>query len=95
MAIGPRPLAPLLFFGLAPVAGWFVIRPLLEPLPSIPALYSCFGFSVFAFLATIHLVPALGPIFIKANLKGRDLLKVYRNDLEVYVVVFFTERTRA
>jgi UDP-N-acetylglucosamine--dolichyl-phosphate N-acetylglucosaminephosphotransferase len=87
MAIGPRPLAPLLFFGLVPVASWFVIRPLLDPLPAIPALYSCFGFSIFAFLATLYLVPALGPIFIKANLKGRDLLKSYKNDIEMLVVV--------
>ncbi|KAJ3476632.1 hypothetical protein NLI96_g11026 [Meripilus lineatus] len=28
-------------------------------------------------LATVHLVPALGPRFVQANLKGRDLLKTY------------------
>ncbi|KAF8158312.1 N-acetylglucosaminephosphotransferase [Crassisporium funariophilum] len=77
MAIGPRPLSSALLLGLIPVASWFILRPLLEPSPSIPALYSSFGFSIFAFLATIYIVPALGPTFIKANLKGRDLLKTY------------------
>lgn len=87
MAIGPRPLAPLLFFGLVPIALWFIIRPLLDPLPAIPALYSCFGLSTLAFLATLYLVPTLGPIFMKANLKGRDLLKSYRNDIEMLVAI--------
>jgi UDP-N-acetylglucosamine--dolichyl-phosphate N-acetylglucosaminephosphotransferase len=91
MAIGPRPLAPLLFFGLVPVALWFVIRPLLDPLPAIPALYSCFGLSIFAFLATLYLVPTLGPIFIQANLKGRDLLKSYKDDIEMLVQFLFQE----
>ena len=84
MAVSPRPLSPVLLFGLVPVASWFIVRPFLEPAPSIPALYSSFGFSIFAFLATIHLVPALGPTFIKANLKGRDLLKTYQTPMSVY-----------
>ncbi|KDR82702.1 hypothetical protein GALMADRAFT_238197 [Galerina marginata CBS 339.88] len=75
--IRPRPLPRVLLFGLVPIASWFIVRPLLEPMPSIPALYSSIGFSVFAFLATIYLVPALGPTFVKAKLSGRDLLKVY------------------
>jgi len=95
MAIGPRPLAPLLLFGLLPVASWFIIRPLLEPLPSIPALYSSFGLSIFAFLATIYLIPTLGPVFIKANLKGRDLLKVYKNEVEMYAENLFWSRVEA
>ncbi|PPQ67548.1 hypothetical protein CVT26_006849 [Gymnopilus dilepis] len=77
----PRPLPRVLLLGLVPVAAWFVVRPLLEPLPSIPALYSSIGFSIFAFLATIYLVPALGPTFIKARLSGRDLLKVYGSEI--------------
>lgn len=87
MALNPRPIAPLLFFGLVPLALWFVIRPLLDPLPALPALYSCFGLSFFAFLATLYLVPTLGPVFIKANLKGKDLLKSYKNDAEMLVAV--------
>ena len=82
--ISPRPLSPVLLFGLVPVASWFIARPFLEPAPSIPALYSSFGFSIFAFLATLHLVPALGPTFIKANLKGRDLLKTYQTPMYVH-----------
>ena len=86
--ISPRPLSPMLFFGLVPVASWFMVRSFLEPVPSIPALYTCFGFSIFAFLATLHLVPALGPTFIKkANLKGRDLLKTYQTPM--FVSSFF------
>lgn len=81
--VGPRPLSPVLLFGLVPIAAWFIIRPLLEPIPSIPALYSSFGFSIFAFLATIYLVPALGPTFVKANLKGNDLLKIYRYEIDM------------
>lgn len=87
----PRPLPSLLLFSLVPVASWFIIRPLLDPMPSIPALYSSIGFSIFAFLATIYLVPALGPTFVKARLSGKDLLKYYdksipEQDLLVYVV---------
>ncbi|KAF9481207.1 N-acetylglucosaminephosphotransferase [Pholiota conissans] len=72
-----RPLPSLLLFSLVPVASWFIVRPLLDPMPSIPALYSSIGFSIFAFLATIYLVPALGPTFVKARLSGKDLLKYY------------------
>ncbi|TEB39906.1 UDP-N-acetylglucosamine-dolichyl [Coprinellus micaceus] len=73
----PRPLSNALLFGLVPVASWFVIRPLISPIPQVPAIYSSIGFSLFAFLVTIYLVPALGPPFVRANLKGRDLLKTY------------------
>lgn len=73
----PRPLPSTLLLGLVPIASWFILRPLLDPLPSIPALYSSIGFSIFAFLATIYLVPALGQTFVKARLRGKDLLKYY------------------
>lgn len=76
-AVHPRPLPRVLTFGLVPVASWFIARPLLDPAPPIPALYTCLGFSLFALLATLHLIPALGPTFLKANLYGKDLLKVY------------------
>lgn len=79
MVLGPepRPLPKVLLLGLVPVASWFVIRPLIEPVPQVPALYTSIGFSLFAFLACLHLIPALGPTFVKANLRGRDLLKTY------------------
>jgi len=88
----PRPLPRLLLFSLVPIASWFILRPLLEPLPALPALYSSIGFSIFAFLATIFLVPALGHTFIKAGLSGRDLLKVYdskipKEEILVYATI--------
>ncbi|KAH7922041.1 hypothetical protein BV22DRAFT_1175278 [Leucogyrophana mollusca] len=80
-APSPRPLPSILLVSLIPVASWFVIRPLLDPSPPLPALYASLGFSIFAFLAALFLVPALGPTFIRANLKGRDLLKVYSDPI--------------
>lgn len=74
----PRPLSGLFLLGvLVPIAFWFIFRPFLDPVPSVPALYSSFGFSILTFVTTIYLVPALGPRFVQANLKGRDLLKIY------------------
>ncbi|KAI9443455.1 UDP-N-acetylglucosamine-dolichyl [Lactarius indigo] len=72
-----RPLPSVVLFSLVPVAAWFVVRPLVDPVPPLPALHASVGFSIFALLATVYLVPALGPTFVKANLKGRDLLKTY------------------
>ena len=85
----PRPLSNALLFGLVPVASWFVIRPLISPIPQVPAIYSSIGFSLFAFIITIYLVPAVGPTFIKANLKGRDLLKTYAVPMYVFRSVEF------
>ncbi|KAA1469767.1 N-acetylglucosaminephosphotransferase [Dentipellis sp. KUC8613] len=79
--IAPRPLPSLLLLALVPVASWFICRPLIDPVPSLPALHISFGLSIFAFIATLRLVPALGPTFIHANLKGRDLLKTYSNPI--------------
>ncbi|KIJ17707.1 hypothetical protein PAXINDRAFT_167688 [Paxillus involutus ATCC 200175] len=76
-----RPLPNVLLTCLVPVASWFVIRPLLDPSPPLPALFASVGFSIFAFLAALYLIPALGPTFVKANLKGRDLLKVYSDPI--------------
>lgn len=76
-ATTPRPLPKVILLGVLPVATWFMIRPLLEPVPTIPALYTSVGLSLFAFIATLYLVPALGPTFIQAHLYGRDLLKIY------------------
>ncbi|KAH7910811.1 glycosyl transferase family 4-domain-containing protein [Hygrophoropsis aurantiaca] len=80
-ALSPRPLSSVLLVSLIPIASWFVVRPLLDPSPPLPALYVSFGFSIFAFLAALFLIPAVGPTFIKANLKGRDLLKVYSDPI--------------
>ena len=80
-SLSPRPLSNILLGSLAPIAAWFVIRPLLDPVPPLPALYTSVGFSLFALLATLYLVPALGPTFVAANLKGRDLLKTYHTPM--------------
>ncbi|KAG6841973.1 hypothetical protein C0991_004464 [Blastosporella zonata] len=81
--LSPRPLPRVLLFGLVPVAVWFIVRPLLDPVPPLPALYTSVGFSIIAFLATIFLVPALGPTFVNAGLKGGDLLKPYRHEIPI------------
>lgn len=88
-----RRLPSVLLFSLVPVAAWFVVRPLVDPVPPLPALYVSFGFSIFGLLTTIYLVPALGPTFIKSNLKGRDLLKTYSTPM--YVAVSFQQRSLA
>jgi UDP-N-acetylglucosamine--dolichyl-phosphate N-acetylglucosaminephosphotransferase len=82
-----RRLPSVLLFSLVPVAAWFVVRPLVDPVPPLPALYVSVGLSIFGLLATIFLVPALGSTFIKANLKGRDLLKTYSTPM--YASVLF------
>lgn len=81
MALKPRPLPTVLFVGLVPVASWFIARSLLDPLPPLPALYACLGMSILAFLGTVYLIPRLRPVFINANLKGRDLLKIYNDPI--------------
>jgi hypothetical protein len=91
-ALTPRPLPQVLLFSLIPIGAWFIVRPLLDPVPALPALYTCFGFSIFALLATLYLVPALGPTFVKANFHGRDLLKVYKTPMFVDRVVLFVWR---
>jgi len=74
----PRPLPGFFLLGvLVPTAAWFILRPFLDPVPPVPALYTSLGFSILAFVTTLYLVPALGPRFVQANLKGRDLLKAY------------------
>jgi len=80
----PRPLSGFFLLGvLVPIAFWFIIRPFLDPVPPVPALYTSLGFSILAFVTTLYLVPSLGPAFIQANLKGRDLLKVYSTPMYV------------
>lgn len=81
----PRVLSPVLPIGIIPVALWFIIRPFLDPVPAVPALYASFGFSLFALLATLYLIPALSTTFENANLKGRDLLKSYDDWMYVFM----------
>lgn len=53
----------------------------MEPVPALPALFTSFGLSIVAFLSTLYLTPALGPLFVKAGLKGKDKAKVYTDDM--------------
>ncbi len=76
-ALRPRPLPKVLPYALLPTAFWFLLRPLIDPAPPLPALHASLGFSLLALLASLYLIPALGQTFIRANLKGRDLLKTY------------------
>lgn len=82
-ALRPRTPPNILFFSLLPVAAWLVLRPLLDPAPPLPALHASLGFSVLALLGALYLVPALGNTFVHANLKGRDLLKIYDDPVSV------------
>ena len=66
---------------LIPTATWLIFRPFIDPVPRLPVLYTSLGFSIIAFLSTLYLVPVLGASFIKAGLKGKDLLKVYKDDM--------------
>ncbi|KAF8548659.1 hypothetical protein OG21DRAFT_1489204 [Imleria badia] len=77
----PRPLSNLFLLSLLPVAAWFTLRPFLDPPPPLPVLFIAIDFSILAFPAALYFIPALGPRFIQANLKGRDLLKVYNNPI--------------
>ena len=64
----------VLVAGLVPVAGWLIAQPFLAKI-ELPVLSVSAGFAIFAFIWTAHLIPLLGPVFVRANLKGRDLLK--------------------
>ncbi len=67
-----------------------------RPVPPLPALYTCFGFSIFAFLATLYLVPTLGPTFVKANLKRKDLIKVHHAPMyPLFCTVWFCSQVIA
>ena len=76
----PRPLSAPLLASLLPVAIGLIVRPLMTHLP-LAALSASLGFAVLAFLSTLFLVPALGPAFVKAGLKGQDLLKQSREEM--------------
>ena len=88
----PRPLPRVLVLGLLPVALWLLLRPLLDPPPPLPALHASVGFAILALLGALYLVPSLGPTFVHANLKGRDLLKTY--DDSMYVLIWYAQNLR-
>jgi UDP-N-acetylglucosamine--dolichyl-phosphate N-acetylglucosaminephosphotransferase len=70
-----RKVPTVLLLALLPLAVWFVTRPLLDPVPPLPALQASVGLSIAAFVASIYLIPLLGPVFKDAGRWGKDLLK--------------------
>lgn len=82
MSLGPRKLPSKLVLAiLLQIAAWFIVRPLLDPAPALPSLFTSVGFSFVAFLATLYIIPLLEPTFLKAGLKGKDRAKVYDDDM--------------
>ena len=73
----PRRLPSLLPAVALPLSLSLILHPLLSTNPhSLPALEASFGFTILAFLASLYVVPALGPAFVAKGFKGRDLLKI-------------------
>lgn len=44
-------------------------------------ILACLGFAILGAIASFHLIPKLGPQFIKIGLQGRDLLKIEQKTL--------------
>jgi UDP-N-acetylglucosamine--dolichyl-phosphate N-acetylglucosaminephosphotransferase len=84
--LAPRKLPNALLLSLLPIAVWFIARPLLDPVPPLPALQASVGLSIIAFVASIYLVPALGPVFKDAGRWGKDLLKTDTTPMYVPVL---------
>ncbi|PAV17501.1 N-acetylglucosaminephosphotransferase [Pyrrhoderma noxium] len=82
MSLKPRKLpSRLTLTSLLSVSAWCILRPLFEPVPALPSLFTTFGFSIIALLATLYLIPIISPLFVKAGLKGKDRAKVYSDDI--------------
>lgn len=60
---------------LVPLALGIIFLPLLNPPVALPTLLTSLGFSLLGFVATLYLIPVLGPLFVQRGLKGRDRLK--------------------
>jgi hypothetical protein len=74
-------LAPLLSVSI-PLAASLAWQPLVHNV-QFPQIYASLAFSVIAFVSTLVLIPRFGPAFVKAGLKGRDLLKKSLDDVSV------------
>ncbi|KAG9045756.1 tunicamycin resistance protein [Tulasnella sp. UAMH 9824] len=60
---------------MLPCSAALIGAPFLYPSSTLPFLSASLGFALLALLLTLTLVPALGPSFLLADLKGKDLLK--------------------
>jgi hypothetical protein len=74
-------LAPLLSITV-PLALSLAWQPIMHDV-KFPQIYASLAFSVLAFVATITLIPRFGSTFVKAGLRGRDLLKKSSDDVSV------------
>ncbi|KIM28854.1 hypothetical protein M408DRAFT_134212 [Serendipita vermifera MAFF 305830] len=74
-------LAPLLSVSI-PLAASLAWQPLVHNV-KFPQIYASLAFSVIAFVSTLVLIPRFGSTFVKAGLKGRDLLKRSTDDVSV------------
>lgn len=82
MALRPRKLPSSLGITcISVIIAWLAVRPLVDPVPTLPTLLTSLGFSGLAFVSTLYLIPALGPSFVKAGLKGKDRSKLYTDDM--------------
>jgi UDP-N-acetylglucosamine--dolichyl-phosphate N-acetylglucosaminephosphotransferase len=72
---------------VAPLSLALIVFPIVKEDVPLGPLYASLGFSLLAFASTMYLIPAVGPLFIQRNLKGRDLLKSNRQ--EMYACLIF------
>ena len=55
---------------------------MLDP-PLVLPLFTPACFSIIAFLVAVYLIPACGPLFIEAGLKGKDKAEAHDDDMYV------------
>ena len=67
---------------LLPIIAVVGLPATLHPVHYDP-IYTSVVCSTIAFAITIYIIPKLGPSFVKAGLKGRDLLKKSTDDVSV------------
>ncbi|KZT42663.1 UDP-N-acetylglucosamine-dolichyl [Sistotremastrum suecicum HHB10207 ss-3] len=75
LVVAPRKVPQVLLLSLLPISLWLIVRALITPALPLPALVSSLGVSILAGIVVTYVIPPLGPNFVRAGLKGRDLLK--------------------
>ena len=71
------------FLAVAPLSIALIVFSLVKEDVPLAALHASLGFSLLGFASTLYIIPLVGPLFIQRNLKGRDLLKVRRQEMYV------------
>lgn len=77
----PRHVPTSVVTFLTPVSFSIIALPFISPSLPLPGLYASVGFSLLALVATASLIPLLVPRFLRAGLKGKDLLKTSGQDM--------------